>query len=219
MIDRKGWAEFYKATEGRTEPRPTLKRALELFEADGVGAKGHLPEVAGRGSGGGERTAVDLGCGAGADTLALLSRGWRVVAVDAEPEAIERVRRRASEADPAYPERLETVVARFEEAVWPAVDLVNASYALPFCAPEHFPAVWEKIVASLKPGGRVAGQLFGERDEWATIPGRTHHTRRAAEALLDGLEVEHFEEEEADRPTAVGNQKHWHVFHVVARKR
>ncbi len=37
--------------------------------------------------------------------------------------------------------------------------------------------------------------------------------------LLRGLEVEHFEEVEEDGETAVGDPKHWHLFHVVARQR
>ena len=42
--------------------------------------------------------------------------------------------------------------------------------------------------------------------------------RTEAEAMLDGLDVEMFEEEEADGFTPRGNAKHWHIFHVVARK-
>ncbi len=42
--------------------------------------------------------------------------------------------------------------------------------------------------------------------------------RDEALALLDGLELEMFEEEEADGVTPRGNAKHWHIFHIVARK-
>ena len=50
------------------------------------------------------------------------------------------------------------------------------------------------------------------------LPERTHHTRQQAEALLSGLDLLLFEEEERDAPTALGRLKHWHVFHVVARR-
>ena len=33
-----------------------------------------------------------------------------------------------------------------------------------------------------------------------------------------GLELEMFDEEEADGVTPRGNSKHWHIFHIVARK-
>ena len=36
--------------------------------------------------------------------------------------------------------------------------------------------------------------------------------------MLDGLELEMFEEEEDDGVTPRGNAKHWHIFHIVARK-
>ena len=42
--------------------------------------------------------------------------------------------------------------------------------------------------------------------------------RDEALAHLDGLQLEMFEEEEADGVTPRGNAKHWHIFHIVARK-
>ena len=79
-------------------------------------------------------------------------------------------------------------------------------------------AVWDRIVASLPPGGRFSGQLLGDRDGRATQPDMSFQTRQDAEALVRGLEVEHFDEVEEDGKTAVGDLKHWHLFHVVARK-
>ena len=156
---------------------------------------------------------VDLGCGQGRDTFAMLERGWRVLAIDAEAGAIERLRGRAGDEP-----RLETRVASFADAEWPPADLVNAGYALPFCPPAHFDALWERIVTSIRPGGRFSGQLFGDRDEWAGDPELTCQTREQALALLDGFELERFEEEDADGKTALDEPKHWHVFHVIARR-
>ena len=158
--------------------------------------------------------AVDLGCGQGRDTFAMLERGWRVLAIDAEAEAIERLRARAGDEP-----RLETQVASFAEAEWPAADLVNAGFALPFAAPELFDDVWRRVVASVRPGGRFSGQLFGDRDEWAADPELTFHTREQALVLLEPFELERFDEEDADGKTALGEPKHWHVFHVIARRR
>ncbi|HKW54544.1 MAG TPA: class I SAM-dependent methyltransferase, partial [Stellaceae bacterium] len=102
---------------------------------------------------------------------------------------------------------------------WPATDLVNASFALPLCPPERFPALWARIERALAAGGRFAGQLFGERDEWRGEPGITHHTRADVERLLAGFSVEMLTEEESDATTPYGKPKHWHLFHIVARKR
>ena len=191
------WRDYYERTSGRP-PRRTLLLALEHFGGDGDG-----------------RGAVDLGCGDGRDTVELLRRGWSVVAIDAEPAAIARL-----EARPDLPKdaALTTRVARFEDAGWPAVDLVNASFALPLCPRERFGALWARIVQSLRPGGRFAGQLFGERDEWAGEPGITHLSRAEVAQLLDGFAIELFEEEETDTATPYGKPKHWHLFHLVARK-
>ncbi len=186
------WARYYDATG--VEPRETLLDALERFTAPGV--------------------AVDLGCGTGRDTVELLRRGWRVVAVDSEEEAIRRLRAVTGED-----ERLVTQIARYEDATLPSCDLVNASWSLPFCAPDVFGVVWERIVDALHRGGRFSGQLFGERDEWATGDDMTFQTRAEAEALLAGFELERFDEVEEDGKTALGNPKHWHVFNIVARKR
>ncbi len=196
------WTRYYDAAG--EQPWETLLFALERFAAE-AGAKGR------------RLFAVDLGCGTGRDSVELLRRGWRVLAIDAEAEAIQRLLGRGLGSGSAV--RLDTQVARFEDAKWPEADLINSSYALPFCPPTQFAAVWQRIVASLRPGGRFSGQLFGDRDGWATEPDMSFQTRRDAEELLRGLAVEHFEEVEEDGETAVGDPKHWHLFQVVARKR
>jgi tellurite methyltransferase len=193
------WTNYYGAVG--LEPRTTLLEALRRFDKEGS-----------RG-----RFAVDLGCGTGGDTVELLRRGWQVLALDGQAEAIDRL----LALDLAEDERarLEARVSRFERAAWPPADLVNASFALPFCLPVDFPAVWGRIEDSLFPGGRFSGHLFGDRDEWSDEDDMTFQTRAEAEALLSRLEVELFDEVEEDGSTAVGKQKHWHLFHVVARRR
>lgn len=136
------------------------------------------------------------------------------MAIDAEPEGIRRLRDRAADVDP----RLTAVVSRLEEAEWPRVDLVHASDSLPFCRPASFPEIWTRIRASLRPGGRFIGELFGERDTWASTESEmTFFDEAGARALFDGLEVESFVEEEKDADGWSG-PKHWHVFQVVARR-
>ena len=186
------WSAYYDAVRDRP-PHETLLEALESFAEPGF--------------------AVDLGCGDGRDTVELLRRGWRVVAIDAEAEAIERLRARVG-----HPPALETEVARFEDARWPSAELLNAGFSLPFCHPDRFDDLWSRIRNSIRPGGRFCGQLFGERDEWADEEDMTFFTRDAAEALFDGFELERFDEEETDGETAVGVPKHWHILHVVAQK-
>jgi SAM-dependent methyltransferase len=192
------WRAYYQKT-GANPPRQTLLFALDRW-AEAGGAPG---------------AAVDLGSGAGTDSIELLRRGWSVLAIDAEPAAIAGLKAR-----PDLPKgaRLQTRVARFEDSGWPACDLVNASFTLPLCAPETFARLWRRIVGSLRPGGRFAGQIYGDRDSWVGRPGMTFFTRAVAAALLAALAVELFREEEEDTVTPRGSAKHWHIFHIVARK-
>ena len=194
------WRRYYDAVAGRP-PRDTLLGALAAIDAEGGPAEGAL--------------ALDLGAGDGRDTVELLRRGYRVLAIDVEPDAFMRLKARP---DLVHPERLDTMVARFEDVELPQAMLINASFSLPFCPPECFEALWARIIAALEPGGRFAGQLLGKRDGWATKHGIMSFGRDAARALFQGLVVEHFDEEEVDSATATGRPKHWHLFHVIARK-
>src|SRR5690606_33123488 len=159
------WPSYYAKT-GFRPPRATLLRALDVFEAE---APADRP-----------RFAVDLGCGNGRDVVEMLRRRWLVLAIDAEEIAVEGLL-----APPAVPPdpRLETLVSRFEDADWPAADLVNSSFALPFCPPDRFTELWRRIIASLRPGGRFSGQLFGDRDSWVGRQGITFLSRTQLDAI------------------------------------
>jgi len=192
------WAAYYQKLRDRP-PRRTLVTALDRFGAS-------VPDA----------LAVDLGCGDGRDVIEMLRRGWRVVAVDAEPEALRQL-----QARPRPPGHdLLAVQARFEDVPLPiGVSLVNSSFAMPLCEPEAFYRLWERIREALPSGGRFSGQWYGPRDSWAGRTGMTFVSRDQALALLDGLELEMFDEEEDDGVTPRGNAKHWHIFHIVARRR
>jgi len=198
--EERDWPSYYAKT-GFRPPRATLLRALDAFAAEFPTDRARL--------------AVDLGCGNGRDVVEMLRRGWRVLAIDAERSAIDGLLARPDlPPDP----RLETLVSRFEDADWPTADLVNSSFALPFCPPDRFPELWQRIIASLRPGGRFSGQLFGDRDSWVGRQGITFLDRTEVDMILAGLTIEHLEEEEDDGTTPRGTPKHWHIWHIVVRK-
>lgn len=194
------WSAYYQQVHGRP-PHETLVQALTLFAQD-------QPS---------QPFAIDLGCGAGRDTLALLEAGWHVLAIDAQPEAVQHVR---AGTPLAALSRLQTRVAVFAELPpLPPADLVNASFSLPFCHPTHFDTLWANIRQAIRVNGRFAGQFFGENDSWAHDPAKTVHTKVQVQALLQAFEIEMLSERDEDGSTACGDAKHWHIFHVVARKR
>lgn len=196
----KDWPNYYEITLDRA-PCDAVRIALDNFDREAA------PDP--------PRLAVDLGCGGGRDAIEILRRGWAVLAIDAEPAAIEVLTARE---DLPSTDRLQTLVSRFEDARWPNADLVNSGFALPLVPQAKFAALWQRIVESLKPGGRFSGQLYGDRDGWVGDPTNSFFTRDQVQRLLDRLEVEHFQEEEVESRTRRGKTKQWHVFHIVARK-
>lgn len=189
----KNWYEFVELTKNKP-PRKLLVKALPFVKE--------------------RNTALDLGAGALNDSIYLLSEKFaHVIAVDKEPVATEIAKELPSE-------RFTYKISSLEDFSFSpeVVDLINAQYALPFVQPESFDEVWENIGNSLKVGGIFTGQLFGDRDEWNGRKNMTFHTKDQALKLLSNFETVDFEEEEADKPTAAGIMKHWHVFHFIARK-
>jgi len=195
---RARWAKYYQAVADRP-PRDLYYETLGRFEKEG-----RPPGLA-----------MDLGCGTGIETADLLRRGWRVLAVDQQAEAIELTR---AHVPAEYQDRLETRVAAFDALDFPPADFIWAGLSLPFCPPELFPSVWSRLVSALPIGGRFAGDFFGERHVWATRPGMTSHTVEAVRALCRPLHLEYFVEEEGERWTTREGLQHWHAISVVVRK-
>jgi tellurite methyltransferase len=210
------WPAYFNAVEG-LPPRDTLLAALVRFDAE------TSPE---RQRGVDPPLAIDLGCGQGRDTFELLRRGWRILAIDNHSEGLARLNAKVTSSHPTsdipHPTSLQTLLADFTTIPLPPCTLVNASFSIPHCDPAAFPAMWSRIVASIQPGGRFAGQLFGVRDEWAAKPDgitRTYHSREQVESLLAPFTIELLDEVERPGKTALGEPKYWHVFHIVARKK
>ncbi len=192
------WPGYFNAVLGKGA-RDTLIAALNSFEQEGFY----------------NGFAVDLAAGEGRDSLELLSRSWKVLATDNHPEAFPYLWARVPEV---LKPLLTTTEVDFNDMKFPDCDMVNASFALPFCEPRHFEGLWNKIVASIRPGGRFAGQFFGSRDTWASLPNRSHHSRQEVLKLLEGFSIEMIREEERDDPPELRNPKHWQIFHIVAKK-
>ena len=193
------WPGYYRWT-ARRPPRELLLRILDHLDSEEKSRR--------------KRTAVDLGFGAGTDTLELLRRGWSVLAIDAEPAAARFLARRVPRS------RLGSLTVRtapMEGLSLPRADLVYASFSLPFCDPVEFPRLWRSIRDALPPGGHFAGQLFGDRDAWAGRRRLSFHTAREVRTLTKGFRVELFRETE-EEGQAYDGPKHWHFFELILEK-
>lgn len=188
------WARYAEGTAGR-DPMKFLAQAIKLT----AGGEGH------------GRLAIDLGCGAGNETLALLEKGWDVHAIDSEPRAIELLRSRVG--DDAL-SRLTTQVGAFDEVDLPMADLVFASLSLPFAGEKHDASV-RRALAAVKPGGWFVGVFFGHNDMWASTPGVSSIDRDDIATLFAGFDPVDIDEEEFDGPSSIG-EKHWHWYVVSA---
>jgi SAM-dependent methyltransferase len=186
------WRKFIEITRGQ-QPWPQLVRAAEMFEQPG--------------------DALDAGAGGGRDTAYLLQHGWRVTAVDSSPSAADALRRIHHGSE------LQVVVSSIEDFTPASYDLVNAQFSLPFIPSPRFPSTVQRLRDAVRPGGLMPATFFGPHDEW-NVPGTelSFSTRAEVEQLFSGWEMVEFTEAEEDGHTADGTAKHWHVFHLTARR-
>ncbi|MBX7042081.1 MAG: methyltransferase domain-containing protein [Ignavibacteria bacterium] len=189
------WRDYYEAV--KTDPRPALMRALQYFAE-------HPP---------GSKTAYDLGCGNGRDTIALLKEGWKVTAVDSEPSAIELIMQNLGNVKP---ESLNFVCSSFEDMKLKEATLVNAGYSLPFCEREHFNGMMQSVTKCISKGGLFTGNFFGIRDEYQEL---SLVTEEGLKEMFTGFDFLYFKEEEFDGPSVSEPEKHWHIFEVTAIKK
>ena len=192
------WEAFCEATSTRG-PLEYFHSAMEFVDGN-VGAG---------------RRAIDVGCGGGADARDLLSRGWKVFALDAEPAS----RRLLEERTPAaVRERLEIEIGSFHTVELPQADLAYAQFSLPF-AGDDFDASVRNVLSSVVPGGAFVGQLFGASDDWASDPSVAAVDHRWIEQTFADFGELEIDERDQDGPYgAGGDTKHWHFFHIRARR-
>lgn len=126
--------------------------------ADAIGEAAN-PYVVAETSGLGRGTALDAGCGAGAEAVWLAEQGWDVTGADISPTALAKARRRAEAAGLGSAVRwVEADLMAWEPGErW---DLVMTSYAHPPSSQVEF---YRRISRWVAPGGTllVVGHLHG----------------------------------------------------------
>lgn len=139
-------------------------------------------------------TALDIGCGEGADALWLAERGWRVTAVDLSATAIGRLRAQAQRA--GLGARITTEVGDADQGLPPGpFDLATCFYVHGGPGEGHLllGRLLADAAARLAPGGRLLVAVHAVNPPW-----HPHHRARtytAAQVLeetgpaIEGWEV------------------------------
>ena len=125
-------------------------------------------------------TALDAGCGEGAEAIFLATAGWQVTAADISGEVLRRAAERARKSG-APPERLQWFEA--DLSTWEPgarFDLVTTHYAHPAMPQLSF---YERLAEWVAPGGTLL--IVGHRHTLETAPaGRDHGHHPPAEASV-----------------------------------
>jgi len=167
----------------------------------------------------GNKIAIDLGAGVGHETLLLLQKGYNVIAIDGEQNAFEYMN--LQPGIQKFHANLRTIVSSFENIDYttlPAVDLVVASFSLPFVAKKDFETVWTNVVNKIKPGGYFIGNLFdpgftffGEKFR----PKMSFHTKEQAFNLFNRFTIVEFKEINAP---SINDGTYHHYYVIIAKK-
>lgn len=187
--------KYYDNTENEM-PNYTVKKFIELNVEPG--------------------NAVELGCGAGRDTVYLIRNGWNVLAIDREDVETRIVSKLLVEEL----EQFEFFKQRFEAIKLENSNLVVANFSLPFCNKNNFKELWAKINHSILKDGYFVGNFLGDKDEWKNAKEKmTFLTKDQVMELFRNFEIVEFKEVEKDGLTGLGKMKHWHIFNVIEKKK
>ncbi len=135
MILMEDIKKYYENTENAL-PHPMVKKFIEM---------NIKPEKA-----------IDLGCGAGRDTIYLIRNGWNVLSIDKE-DIREII---SNKLDSEEIKRFRFDKQNFENIKLEKNNLLIANFSIPFCNKEIFNEFWNKITDSILKERIFCWQLF-----------------------------------------------------------
>jgi SAM-dependent methyltransferase len=112
---------------------------------------------------------LDLGCGAGIDTVFLASRGYSVLAIDWSEEMVERTRQRVAEAGLAGRAHVLALgVQELSQLRGERFDGIYSDLGPLNCIPA-LPSTARDCAVLLLPGGRIIASVIGRICPWETV--------------------------------------------------
>lgn len=161
--------------------------------------------------------AIDLGCGAGRDTVYLIKNGWKVLAIDKE-NSKEYIDLKLNEEER---KNFKFQCQDFENIKLEKVKLIVANFSIPFCSKDKFKDLWNSITQNIIQNGYFVGNFFGLKDSWADNKDKKIFLSKDEVLKLfeSSFEIIDFQEIEKDGETALNGVKHWHIYNIIARKK
>lgn len=102
--------------------------------------------------------AIDLGCGAGRDTIYLIKNGWNVLAIDKE-ETKGLIEEKLNENEL---KNFRFSLQNFQNVELEKNNLIVSNFSIPFCGKKYFKEFWNKIEESIEKGRIFCWELFSE---------------------------------------------------------
>lgn len=160
-------------------------------------------------------TALDAGCGSGAEAIWLASHGWQVTAADISAEALSRAADRAATSE-VHVQWVEADLSIWEPGT--RFDLVTTHYAHPAIPQLEF---YDRIADWVTPGGTllIVGHLHNHSatDDGHQPPAKVSATAAAVTARLDEDEWEVVTAEELHRTVTAPDGREVPLHDVVVR--
>lgn len=101
--------------------------------------------------------AIDIGCGAGRDSIFLIKNNWNVTSIDKEnTESFITEKLSKDEL-----KNFRFIQNDFENLTLEKNNLVIANYSIPFCDRNKFHILWEKISTSIEKNRFFCWNFFG----------------------------------------------------------
>ena len=195
-LRQKNAEQYYNNTESN-KPTQNVKYFFENYECN-------------------PQKAIDIGCGAGNDTVYLINKGWEVTAIDRE-DVESRISKRLNQEQLA---KFKFQRQIFEDIKLEKCNLIVANSSLSFCKKEKFQELWNKINNSIEQNGYFIGNFFGVNDSWAkSKPNMKFFTESEVKELFKDFKIIKFKEVEKDGATGLKKMKHWHLCIVIAQKK
>ena len=203
MHDEHSFEEMYRATDALWSGKPNTQLVAEAAELS-------------------PGSALDVGCGEGADATWLADRGWEVLGVDFATTALARAAAHAAAAGEDVAGRTRWVYA--DVTTWTpdeGFDLVSAQFM--HLLPDERRALFTRLAAAVRPGGTllIVGHDFSDIAAGANRPPEPERFFTAAEVagLLDPERWEVLVAEARPRPAHQHEGHDIEVHDAVVRAR